>query len=192
MILWGCGLEVAGVSARKERVTKVKRQKKAVTRGPFPAMPNYEAKFELVDGATSTKNAYCNIPLAYWNAAIRRLKQWEEQDIIEVAEGATEWISGMSVVPKGRDFRLVVNMMGPNRAIKRQYYPLPTLESIRVKLCGMKYFAKLDLTSAFFDLMLERKFRELTMFMAPGGRYRFKRLCFGVNAAPEIFQERIE
>ncbi|XP_062556782.1 uncharacterized protein K02A2.6-like [Armigeres subalbatus] len=116
----------------------------------------------------------------------------EKRGIIEKVTSAPDWISGMSAVAKGsNDFRLVVNMRAPNRAINREYYRLPLLDEIRVKLHGSKYFSKLDLSNAFYHLELAEESRELTTFLSEDGMYRFTRLMFGVNCAPEIFQREM-
>jgi hypothetical protein len=66
-------------------------------------------------------------------------------------EGPVTWISGLSAITKGLgDFRWVAIMMGPNKAIKHPYYPMPTIEEIAVKMARTKYFEKLDLKDAFF------------------------------------------
>lgn len=115
-----------------------------------------------------------------------------ERGIIEKVTSAPNWISGMSAVAKGsNDFRLVVNMRAPNRAINREYYRLPLLDEMRVKLHGAQYFSKLDLSNAFYHLELSEDSRDLTTFLAEDGMYRFTRLMFGVNCAPEIFQREM-
>lgn len=60
------------------------------------------------------------------------------------------------------------------------------------KLHGAQVFTKLDLKNAFFHIKLSENSRELTTFMTETGMYRFKRLVFGVNCAPEIFQRAME
>lgn len=98
----------------------------------------------------------------------------------------------MSAVPKGKnDFRLVVNMRAPNKAIKREYFRLPLIDEMKVKLHGAKYFTKLDLSDAFYHLELSEESRELTTFLSEAGMYRFTRLMFGVNCAPEVFQREM-
>lgn len=112
----------------------------------------------------------------------------ESQGIIEGVSQTPRWVSGLSLVPKGKnDFRLVINMRGPNRAIKRAFHPLPTREEMRTKLSGARYFSKLDIKSAFYHLELDDDSRELTTFQTERGMRRFDRLMFGVNCAPEIF-----
>ncbi|XP_055543287.1 uncharacterized protein LOC129728846 [Wyeomyia smithii] len=158
----------------------------------FPKMPGVKIKFSIDKTVPPEKNAYYNVPAAYREAARDRLKEMENRGIIEKVITAPEWISGMSAVPKGRnDFRLVVNMRAPNKAIKRQYFRLPVLEEMKVKLHGARYVSKFDLSSAYYHLELSSESRDLTTFLAENGMYRFTRLMFGVNCAPEIFQREI-
>lgn len=160
---------------------------------PFPKIPGEKVAFDIDRSIPPTKNAYYHIPAAFSERASQRLKDMEAQEIIERVTKAPRWISGMSAVPKGAsDFRLVVNMKGPNKAIRRCYYRLPQLVEIQRKLNGAKKFSKLDLTSAFHHVELEEDSRELTTFMAEDGMYRFTRLVFGVNCAPEMFQQIME
>lgn len=159
----------------------------------FPTIPGEKVAFDVDPAVLPTKNAYYHIPAAFSERASQRIKKMEAQEIIEKVTRAPRWISGMSAVPKGPDdFRLVVNMKGPNRAIRRCYYRLPQLVEIQRKLNGARMFSKLDLTSAFHHVELDEDSRELTTFMAEDGMYRFTRLVFGVNCAPEIFQQIME
>lgn len=180
MQLLKVGLQVNAVSEEKEPVE-------------FPSIPNFILDFDIDPDVPPTKNAYVNIPAAYMGKAIERLRRMEAEKIIEKVNVAPKWISGMSAVPKGKDdFRLVINMIGPNRAIRRRFHKMPTLEDVRVKLNGAKFFTKLDLTNAFYHIVLGRRSRELTTFLGPDGMYRFVRLVFGVNCAPEAFQQQME
>jgi RNase H-like domain found in reverse transcriptase/Reverse transcriptase (RNA-dependent DNA polymerase)/Integrase zinc binding domain/Integrase core domain len=159
----------------------------------FPHIPGELVHFDVNPTVPPTKNAYYNVPAAFRARARARLDEMEDQQIIEGVYTAPRWISGMSLVPKGKtDFRLVVNMRGPNRAILRAYYPLPTIDEMRVRLAGAKFFSKLDIKSAFYHLMLDEASRELTTFQTERGMRRFTRLMFGVNCAPEIFQRMME
>lgn len=158
----------------------------------FPKMPGVLIKFSVDKSIPPTKNAYYNVPAAYRASARARLQEMEAKGIIERVVKAPDWISGLSAVAKGKgDFRLVVNMRAPNKAIKREYFRLPLLDEIRIKLHGAKYFSKLDLSSAFYHLQLHPESRDLTTFLSEDGMFRFTRLLFGVNAAPEIFQREM-
>ncbi|XP_055543055.1 uncharacterized protein K02A2.6-like [Wyeomyia smithii] len=155
-------------------------------------MPGVTVKFSVNKAIAPVKNAYYNVPAAYREAARQRLHEMESRGIIERVTSAPSWISGMSAVPKGKnDFRLVVNMRAPNRAINREYFRLPLVEEMKVKLYGAKFFSKLDLSNAFHHLELSKESRDLTTFLTEDGMYRFTRLMFGVNCAPEAFQREM-
>ncbi|XP_055619507.1 uncharacterized protein K02A2.6-like [Toxorhynchites rutilus septentrionalis] len=158
----------------------------------FPKMPGVMVRFSVNKSIAPVKNAYYNVPAAYREAARRRLHDMEARRIIEKVTSAPNWISGMSAVSKGKsDFRLVVNMRAPNRAINREYFRLPLIDEMKVKLHGAKYFSELDLSNAFYHLELSKESRDLTTFLAEDGMYRFTRLMFGVNCAPEVFQREM-
>ncbi|XP_062557570.1 uncharacterized protein K02A2.6-like [Armigeres subalbatus] len=158
----------------------------------FPKMPGVKIRFSVDKAVPPVKNAYYNVPAAYRVAAKQRLEEMEKSGIIEKVTSAPNWISGMSAVAKGKDdFRLVVNMRAPNKAINREYFRLPLLEEMKVKLHGSKCFTKLDLSNAFYHLELSKESRDLTTFITESGMYRFTRLMFGVNCAPEVFQREM-
>ncbi|XP_062557174.1 uncharacterized protein K02A2.6-like [Armigeres subalbatus] len=119
----------------------------------------------------------------------RKLQEMLDADIIEPVLGPSDWISPMVVVPKGSDdIRLCINMRYPNQAIQREHYPLPIIDNLLNKLKGAVVFSKLDITSAYYHVELHPESREITTFMTSKGLMRFKRLMFGINCAPEIFQ----
>lgn len=133
----------------------------------FPKMPGVKVSFSVNNSIPPTKNAYYNVPAAFREAARQRLHNMEKCGIIEKVTSAPRWISGMSAVAKGKsDFRLVVNMRAPNKAINREYFRLPLIEEMRVKLHGAKFFSKLDLSSAYYHLELSEESRELTTFLS--------------------------
>lgn len=82
-----------------------------------------------------------------------------------------------------------MDLRGPNKNIIRTPFKMPTLEAILAKLHGATYFSTLDLSSAFFHVVLDEGSRHLTNFFAGDATYRFKRLPFGLSNAPDIFQE---
>ena len=51
--------------------------------------------------------------------------------------------------------------------------------------------SKLDAASGFFQIPLHEDSRDLTTFLTPFGRYRFKRLPMAVNCAPKIYQRKM-
>ncbi|RWR98464.1 hypothetical protein B4U79_04942, partial [Dinothrombium tinctorium] len=70
-------------------------------------------------------------------------------------------------------------------------YPIETIESITSKINGAKYFTVLDLDHGFLQIELDEESSTLCTFTTIWGRYRFKRLPFGIKSAPEVFQQVI-
>ena len=58
-------------------------------------------------------------------------------------------------------------------------------------MAGAKYFSKLDASSGYWQLKLDEESSKLLAFHTLFGRYKFKRLPFGVNCASEIFQAEV-
>lgn len=139
-----------------------------------------------------SRKIFTNIPPAFKAETERRIQDLLASGIIErVTDSMNKsYCSSLLVVPKGKnDIRLVVDLRGPNQAIIRTPFKMPTLESILADLPDCKWFSTIDLTSAFFHVVLHENSRHLTNFFAGEAMYRFQRLPFGLTNAPDIFQE---
>ena len=54
-----------------------------------------------------------------------------------------------------------------NRAIKRERYPIPTVEEIAEEMSGACHSSKLDLRSGYHQSELDTASREITTFSTP-------------------------
>ena len=141
------------------------------------------------------RNVFLNIPLAVKPLVEQRLQGLVAANIIEpVIDGMnTSFCSSMLVVPKGKDdFRLVIDLRGPNQYIFRTPFAMPTLEKILAKLEGATWFSTIDLSNAFFHVELDEESRHLTNFFTEFGMFRYVRLPFGLCNAPDLFQETLQ
>lgn len=160
-----------------------------VVHDPFPKFPNIQVKLSINPNILPKKISYLRIPVPMEKLVDDKIQEMLRTDIIELAVGPPEWISPMVVVPKGQnDIRLCIDMRRPNEAIQREHYPLPVIDTFLNKLRGCTVFTRLDITSAFHHVELHPDSRGVTTFMTGRGLMRFKRLMFGINCAPEIFQ----
>lgn len=122
-----------------------------------------------------------------------KLRELEKQDIIERVTEASEWVSPMLVKRKSiNEVRIIVDLREANRAVIREVHPLPTLEQMTRKIGGNTIFTKLDIKQAFHQVELKEECRYITTFISPIGLMRYKRLMFGLSAAPELFQKVME
>ncbi|KAK2724943.1 hypothetical protein QYM36_001408 [Artemia franciscana] len=105
----------------------------------------------------------------------------------------TEWVNSMVMVEKkDGSIRLCIDPVDLNKSIKRPHYPIPTLDDVTSKLHGAKVFTKLDARSGYWSILLSDDSSYLMTFSTIYGRYRFKRMPFGIISAQDEFQRRME
>ena len=103
-------------------------------------------------------------------------------------------MSPIVVVPTPKrpgEVRICVDMREPNRAIKRERHPSPTMDDIVHRLNNARVFSKVDLKSGYHQLVLAEESRYITTFSTHNGLWRYKRLDFGISSASEVFQNVI-
>ena len=76
--------------------------------------------------------------------------------------------------------------------LKRSHYRLPVIEEILTELSKAKVFSKVDLKEGFLQVELDEESSKLTVFQTRWGRYGFHKMPFGITAAPEIFQMKLD
>ena len=112
------------------------------------------------------------------------------KDIVERINGPTSWVSPVVIAPKASgDIRLCVDLRKANAAIIRERIPIPTVDEVLENLNGSAVFSKLDLCLGFHQIELDEDSRDITTFATHDGLFRYKRLSFGVNSAPEKYQQ---
>ena len=157
-------------------------------------LKNFEVKLHIDENVQPVAQAARRIPFHLRKRVAATLRDLESQGIIEpVSVGtSTPWVSPVVIIPKNDDtVRLCVDMRMPNRAIKRERYPSPTVDDLIHALNGATVFSKFDLRSGYHQLVLSEESRSITTFVTHKGIMRYKRLNFGTSSASEIFQHAI-
>ena len=132
------------------------------------------------------------VPVALRQRLKETLNSMVRANIIAPVTEPTSWISSMVAVPKKNGtLRICLDPKDLNTAIQREHYPLPTIEDVATRLYGAKVFSVLDVRSGFWHITLDESSSFLTTFHTPFGRYRWKRMPFGICSAPEVFQRRM-
>ena len=104
----------------------------------------------------------------------------------------TDWVSNLVIATKeSGDLRLCLDPQQLNKELKRERYPLPVIDDVLPSLARAKVFTKIDARNGYWHVQLDDESSRLTTFDTPYGRYRWKRLPFGVSVASEIFQKRL-
>ena len=129
------------------------------------------------------------IPISMRDKVKHELSRMVKEGIIKKVTKPTSWVNSMVVVtkPNGsiricidpRD--LNIDPRDLNKAVKRQHYPLLTVEEVVSRMPNAKVFSKIDCTSGFWQLELDNESSKLCTFNTPFGRYRYLRLPFGIK-----------
>ena len=131
------------------------------------------------------------VPFALKDRLKNELDHMEKMGIIEKVEKSTDWVNALVVVekPNGK-LRICLDPRPLNQAIKRQHYRLPTTEEIISQMTGAKVFSKLDASNGYWQIAVDDS-TDLLTFGTAFGRYKFKRMPYGIHSASEIFQLEI-
>ena len=94
--------------------------------------------------------------------------------------------------PNG-ELRLCVDFkVHVNKKIKTESYPIPNIETIFSKLKNANKFAKIDLTSAYWQIELDENAKDLSCINTTQGLFTVNRLQMVMKNASAIFQKTIE
>ena len=132
------------------------------------------------------------IPFALKDKLKEELHRMMKLEIIDPVEKPTDWVNSLVIVsePTGK-LRICLDPRPLNKAIKRQHHKLPTAEEIISQMHGAHYFTKLDASNGFWQIRVDNESADLLTFGTTFGRYRFKRLPFGIHSASEVFQAEV-
>ena len=112
------------------------------------------------------------VPVPMRNKVHEKLEQLVNEGVITSVTDATDCVSSMVVVQKPNGLiRLCLDPKDLNVAIRREYYPMPTIEEVSTRLKKTRFFTSM-----------------LTCFNTPFGRYLWMRMPFGINSVPEVWQ----
>ncbi|KAJ8044099.1 hypothetical protein HOLleu_11471 [Holothuria leucospilota] len=128
------------------------------------------------------------VPVALRAKVKEELKRMEELDVIEKVTSPTQWVSSMVSIFKNDKVRICLDPKDLNKAIRREHFPMRTVEDVVSQMPNAKVFSVLDASSGFWQIKLDKESSKLCTFNSPNGRYMFKRLPFGISSAPEVFQ----
>nr|GFA77812.1 reverse transcriptase domain-containing protein [Tanacetum cinerariifolium] len=137
-----------------------------------------------------------------------------KQEVIKLLEAGliypisdSPWVSPMHCVPKKGGFTVVENKDNEliptrlvtglrvcidyrklNEATRKDHFPLPFMDQMLERLAGNQYYCFLDDFSSYFQIPIDLKDQEKTMFTCPYGTFAYRRMPFGLCNAPGTFQ----
>lgn len=134
------------------------------------------------------------IPIALRGKLRDELDKLEADGIIVKEPRHTDWVSNILLVNRsssGESFRICLDPVPLNKALKRPNLQFLTLDEVLPELGKAKVFSTVDAKKGFWHVELDEPSSLLTTFWTPYGRYRWTRLPFGISSAPEIFQMKL-
>ena len=131
------------------------------------------------------------VPPALLEKVKEELDRMVAADIIEPVSGPTAWCAPSVIAFKKdkKSLRVCADLRQLNKYVQRETYQMPTFEEIRSKVSGSTVFSILDCTNSYWQVLIAVNSQSLLNFSTPFGTFRYKRLCFGLNSAPEVFQK---
>ena len=123
---------------------------------------------------------------------VAKFKEMEKVARLAKATQPTGWVTSMVVSSRGEKIRICLDPGDLNKAVKREHYPIPTVEEIAAKIPEAKVFTVLDAKSGYLQIKLGCESSLLTTMNTPIGRYTWLKSPFGIKSAPELYQRAID
>jgi len=159
--------------------------------GEVGQLPGGPVTLVLDDGAIPQQLPAKREPVALRGKLKNKLDELCDRDMLVKVDEPTDWVHQMATQEKSGDVRICLDPRLLNLVLKREHFSLPILEEMLPYLNNAKVFSKFDLANRYWHVELTEESSLLTTFATPYGRYRWKRLPFGLNVSSEIFQKRL-
>lgn len=177
-----------GLPTKTASVHLVDRPDKA-----FPKMKGIKLSIPVDQNVPPVIQPLRRCPIPLLEKVKSKIDELLEMDIIEKVTKPASWVSPLvPILKENGDLRLCIDMRRANQAIQRLNHPLPVFDDLIAKFRHAKFFTLLDIKQAFHQVEITESSRDITTFITNWGLYRYKRLLFGVNCAPELFQNLME
>ena len=117
----------------------------------------------------------------------------QPQRNVPLVEEPVTWVSNLVIVEKAnKTLRLCLDPPDLNEANEKEDFKPPSFETISSTLNGCKVFSVVDMSNCYWHQKLTEESSFLCVFNSPFGRYRFKRMPFGISCASEVAHKTFE
>ena len=187
---------------KEEHLNTLKRAFPRVfsTQPPLREMTGGPMRIELrSDARPCAVTAARHIPHAWRDDIKHQLDELIEQDVITPVTHPTAWCHPMVPVPKpptdrddGRpSVRMCVDLTRLNLYVRRGAHPVTTPHDVITGIeQGSRFFTKLDAKSGYFQIPIAEEDQDLTCFITPWGRFKFKRAVMGLCTSGDEYGRR--
>ena len=133
-------------------------------------------------------------PLPLQDKVTEKLEQMVSQGILQpVQPGVTNASPVLWQRKKSGEMRLCVDLkVHINGKVMDEDYPIPDMETIFHNLHGASYFAKIDLSDAYYQIELDEEAKDICTINTSQGLFKMCRLHQGLKNSSSTFQKCIE
>jgi hypothetical protein len=118
----------------------------------------------------------------------KQVTKFLKDGILEVSQSPYGALVLFLPKPNGRGLRLCVDYRALNSITVKNRYTIPRIDDLLNAVAGSAYFASLDLTSGYHQILISEEDRPKTAFRTPFDHFQFKVLIEGLTNAPATFQ----
>ena len=123
----------------------------------------------------------------------KELARMDKMGVIRKVEEPTDWCHPIVLVQKENgSIRLCLNLTRLNKAVKREFYQLESVDETLAKLGECNIMTKLDANSGYWQMPLDAESQLKATFITPFGRFCPTRGPFGLSSMQEIFNMRLD
>lgn len=131
------------------------------------------------------------IPYAWREDIKYQLDELLDKDIIEKVDYPTDWCHPIVPVPKKPSgVRLCVDLTRLNRYVRRPAYPVRSPHDAISSMGSAAWFTTLDAKMGYFQIKIAEEDQDLTCFITPWGRFKFKRAVMGLVSSGDEYNQR--
>jgi hypothetical protein len=154
----------------------------------LPPSREFDHRIELTPEAQPFSRAPYRLSLLEQDELKKQLTELLECGFITPSK--SEWGAPVLFVKKKTgELRCCVDYRRLNAVTKKNHTPIPLLDDIFERLAHAKYFSKIDLRSAYHQLLIHPDDRHKTGFSTKYGHFEFTVVPFGLTNAPASFQQ---
>ena len=155
--------------------------------------PHQKFHIDLIPGAKPKHSQPYAIPRNHLDVFKKELDRLVQIKVLSPT-GASKWGLPTFVTPKKEDntIRWVSDLRGLNKVVLHKQYPLPIISDILCKRNGYSFFSKLDISMQYYAFEINKELKDLTIIVAPFGKYQYNVLPMGLKYSPDFAQETME